>query len=117
MYFITAKVKSCAIQDVYCTVCPNIRSTLPLQTKPVDRHYCSACQECVEVGVMDCGDGAGWAPVIARQSRHSKSLFDLAEMTSEPAALWERERIPELWLPTIPGKRARNLSVHGKVRK
>lgn len=47
--------------------------------------------------------------VIARQSRHSKSLFDLAEMTSEPAALWERERIPELGLHAIPGKRARNL--------
>jgi len=40
MYFITAKVNSFGIQDVYCTVSPNIRSTLPLQTKSVDRHYC-----------------------------------------------------------------------------
>ena len=66
---------------------------------------------------MNCGDGGGWAALIARQSRQSQSLSDLAEMTSEPAALSEREKIPEVWLHAVPGKRAGNLSVHGKVRK
>jgi len=54
--------------------------------------------------------------MIAHQSRPSKSLLNLAEMTSEAAALCKREGIPEDWLHAIPAKRARNLSVHGKVR-